>query len=38
VAINGITMITDAGYMSAGITEAFPPATMVAQFLMGRLG
>ncbi|WP_426574438.1 SDR family oxidoreductase [Aquihabitans sp. McL0605] len=38
VAINGITMITDAGYMSSGITESFPDATMVAQFLMGKLG
>jgi NAD(P)-dependent dehydrogenase (short-subunit alcohol dehydrogenase family) len=37
VAINGITMITDAGYMSSGITESFPDATMVAKFLMGRL-
>ena len=37
VAINGITMITDAGYMSSGITDAFPPANPVAQFLMGRL-
>jgi NAD(P)-dependent dehydrogenase (short-subunit alcohol dehydrogenase family) len=38
VAINGITMITDAGYMSSGITEAYPNATPVAQFLMGRFG
>jgi NAD(P)-dependent dehydrogenase (short-subunit alcohol dehydrogenase family) len=36
--INGITMITDGGYFAAGITEAFPPATPVAQFLLGRLG
>ena len=35
-AINGITMITDVGYISAGITEAFPPATEVANFLLGR--
>ena len=34
--INGITLISDAGYMSAGITEAFPSATPVARFLMGR--
>ncbi|HUC06008.1 MAG TPA: SDR family oxidoreductase [Acidimicrobiales bacterium] len=37
VAISGITMITDVGYMSSGITESFPPATMAAQFLLGRL-
>jgi NAD(P)-dependent dehydrogenase (short-subunit alcohol dehydrogenase family) len=36
--INGITMITDMGYFSAGVTEAFPPATDVANFLLGRLG
>ena len=36
--ISGITMITDSGYFGAGITEAFPPATPVAQFLLGRLG
>jgi NAD(P)-dependent dehydrogenase (short-subunit alcohol dehydrogenase family) len=35
-AINGITLISDAGYMSAGITESFPAATGVAKFLMGR--
>jgi NAD(P)-dependent dehydrogenase (short-subunit alcohol dehydrogenase family) len=37
VAINGITMVTDAGYMSSGVTGSFPPATDVAQFLLGRL-
>jgi NAD(P)-dependent dehydrogenase (short-subunit alcohol dehydrogenase family) len=36
-AINGITMITDSGYFAAGVTEAFPPATDVANFLLGRL-
>jgi hypothetical protein len=30
-------MITDAGYFSAGMTEAFPPATMIVNFLLGRL-
>ena len=35
--ISGITMITDSGYFAAGVTEAFPPATPVAQFLLGRL-
>jgi NAD(P)-dependent dehydrogenase (short-subunit alcohol dehydrogenase family) len=37
-AINGITMITDAGYISSGVTGSFPDATMVAQFLLGRMG
>jgi NAD(P)-dependent dehydrogenase (short-subunit alcohol dehydrogenase family) len=36
--ITGITMITDSGYISSGVTESFPDATMVAQFLLGRLG
>ena len=36
--VNGQTLITDAGYISAGITEAFPPAKPVADFLYGRLG
>jgi NAD(P)-dependent dehydrogenase (short-subunit alcohol dehydrogenase family) len=35
-AINGITLITDAGYMSSGITGSFPNATMMAKILMGR--
>jgi NAD(P)-dependent dehydrogenase (short-subunit alcohol dehydrogenase family) len=36
-AITGTTMITDAGYMSSGVTESFPPATPAANFLLGRL-
>src|SRR5207237_3625257 len=32
-AVNGITMITDAGYMMSGITESFPPATPAASSL-----
>ena len=36
-AINGQTVISDQGYFSAGVTEAFPAATPVAQFLLGRL-
>lgn len=36
IAVNGITMITDAGYMSSGITESFPDATFMAKLLMGR--
>jgi NAD(P)-dependent dehydrogenase (short-subunit alcohol dehydrogenase family) len=35
-AINGITLVTDAGYMSSGITGSFPNATMIAKVLMGR--
>jgi NAD(P)-dependent dehydrogenase (short-subunit alcohol dehydrogenase family) len=35
--ITGTTMITDAGYIASGITESFPPATPVANFLLGRL-
>jgi NAD(P)-dependent dehydrogenase (short-subunit alcohol dehydrogenase family) len=34
--INGITLITDAGYMHSGITGSFPSATMMAKILMGR--
>jgi NAD(P)-dependent dehydrogenase (short-subunit alcohol dehydrogenase family) len=37
VAINGTILITDAGYMSSGITESFPAATMIANLLLGRL-
>jgi NAD(P)-dependent dehydrogenase (short-subunit alcohol dehydrogenase family) len=36
IAINGITLITDAGWVSSGITGAYPNATMIAQFLLGR--
>lgn len=35
-AVNGITLVTDAGYMSSGITGSFPNATMMAKVLMGR--
>ncbi|MGH9273305.1 MAG: SDR family oxidoreductase, partial [Acidimicrobiales bacterium] len=35
-AINGITLISDAGYLSSGVTQAFPPAKDVAHFLLGR--
>jgi len=34
--INGITLVTDAGYMSSGITGTFPNATMISKILMGR--
>jgi NAD(P)-dependent dehydrogenase (short-subunit alcohol dehydrogenase family) len=35
-AISGITLITDAGYFSSGITESFPSATPIVRFLLGR--
>lgn len=34
--INGVNLVTDGGYVSAGITESFPPATPVVNFLLGR--
>jgi NAD(P)-dependent dehydrogenase (short-subunit alcohol dehydrogenase family) len=37
-AVNGVILVSDAGYMSAGITGAFPPATPVANFLLNRPG
>lgn len=37
-AINGQTLISDQGYLSAGVTGAYPDATPVAQFLFGHLG
>ena len=36
-AISGITMVTDSGYFASGVTETFPPATDIANFLLGRL-
>jgi NAD(P)-dependent dehydrogenase (short-subunit alcohol dehydrogenase family) len=35
-AITGITLISDAGYLSSGVTESFPAATPVAHFFLGR--
>jgi NAD(P)-dependent dehydrogenase (short-subunit alcohol dehydrogenase family) len=35
--VNGEILITDAGYMSSGVTESYPPATPVANFLMGKM-
>jgi NAD(P)-dependent dehydrogenase (short-subunit alcohol dehydrogenase family) len=35
-AVTGITVISDAGYISAGVTGSFPAATPVANFLLGR--
>jgi NAD(P)-dependent dehydrogenase (short-subunit alcohol dehydrogenase family) len=34
--VNGVTVVTDAGYVSSGITESFPAATPAVQFLSGR--
>jgi NAD(P)-dependent dehydrogenase (short-subunit alcohol dehydrogenase family) len=36
-AISGITLISDVGYMSSGITESYPPAAAAAGFLLGRM-
>ncbi len=36
-AVNGVTIVSDAGYISSGITGSYPSATPVAQFLTGRL-
>ena len=35
-AITGITLVSDSGYFSSGITESFPPATGITNFLSGR--
>ena len=32
----GPTLITDAGYFAAGVTESFPAATPAVHFLLGR--
>ena len=36
-AVNGTIFITDAGYISSGLTESYPPATDAARFLCGRM-
>ncbi len=36
-AINGQTIVSDQGYLASGVTGSFPAATMVAQFLLGKL-
>jgi NAD(P)-dependent dehydrogenase (short-subunit alcohol dehydrogenase family) len=36
-ALNGVTLISDVGYISSGITGSYPNATPVAQFLTGKL-
>ena len=34
--ITGVTLVSDAGFMSSGITGAYPAATEAANFLLGR--
>jgi NAD(P)-dependent dehydrogenase (short-subunit alcohol dehydrogenase family) len=34
--LNGVTIVTDAGYVSSGITGSYPAATPVVDFLFGR--
>ena len=36
--VNGITMITDAGFAGAGVSQAFPSATEAVDFLRGKYG
>jgi NAD(P)-dependent dehydrogenase (short-subunit alcohol dehydrogenase family) len=36
--VNGITMITDLGYVSSGTTGSFPAATPAVDFLLGKFG
>ena len=38
IAINGQTLISDQGYLAAGITGTFPDGAMAAQFLYGKFG
>lgn len=38
VAINGQTIVSDAGYLASGLSGDFPAATPSAEFLYGRLG
>ncbi len=35
-AISGITLVSDAGYMSSGVTASYPGATAIANMLLGR--
>ena len=34
-AITGITLVADSGYLSSGVTESYPPATVASRFLLG---
>ncbi len=35
-ALNGVTLVTDMGYFSAGVTEQWPAATPIVNFMLGR--
>jgi len=37
VGIAGITLVSDAGWLSSGLSESFPNATMIAKVLTGKL-
>jgi len=37
VAVNGVVLITDSGYMSSGLTDSYPPAADISKILMGRM-
>jgi NAD(P)-dependent dehydrogenase (short-subunit alcohol dehydrogenase family) len=37
VAVNGVILVTDSGYMSSGLTDSFPPAADIAKILTGRM-
>jgi NAD(P)-dependent dehydrogenase (short-subunit alcohol dehydrogenase family) len=37
-AITGITLVTDAGYVAAGVSGSFPPASEAVAFLRGKYG
>lgn len=36
--VNGITMVTDAGYVASGVSRSFPTATDAVDFLRGKYG
>lgn len=37
-AVNGQTVVSDAGYLASGLARSYEPATPVAEFLYGRFG
>jgi NAD(P)-dependent dehydrogenase (short-subunit alcohol dehydrogenase family) len=37
IAITGQILVTDAGYIASGLTDAYPPATDIAKFLTGKM-
>ena len=36
-AITGLTLVSDQGWASVGVTGAFPPTAQMAKFLTGRI-